>query len=72
MEHTTTPEAKMTRQTPITSGTWNRIARKHYQHISGIQVIYRHNAWAWEVVGGKDDGHRYGTLSVAQHAATLG
>jgi hypothetical protein len=57
---------------PTTEGTWNRVARRHYRHESGIEVVYRSNAWAWEVVGGKDDGHRYSTLSVAQHAATDG
>jgi hypothetical protein len=55
---------------PITEGTWVKIARKHYRHVSGIEVRYDDNAWTWEVIGGKDDGHRYGTLSVAQWAAT--
>ena len=45
----------MTRMKPITQGTWNRIARKHYRHESGVEVIYRPNSWNWEVVGGAND-----------------
>jgi hypothetical protein len=60
----------MTRQTPITSGTWNRIAKKHYRHIDGTEVIYRHNSWVWEVIGGPNDGLCWTTLSAAQHFAT--
>lgn len=59
----------MTRMKPITEGTWNRIARKQYRHISGIEVLYRHNSWVWEVVGGKNDGLCWTTLSHAQHFA---
>jgi len=58
------------RLSPVTTGVWERIARKHYQHISGIEVIYRCNAWAWEIIGGPEDGRRYTGLAVAQHAAT--
>jgi hypothetical protein len=70
MEFTTTPEAKMTRSTPTTTGTWNRIASKTYRHLSGIEVAYDHNAWNWQIVGGANDGSRYQTLTVAQHYAT--
>jgi hypothetical protein len=59
----------MTRQQPITEGTWNRIARKHYRHINGAEVIYRPNSWNWEVIGGPNDGLRWTTLSAAQHFA---
>jgi len=54
------------------NGMWVKVASKHYRHDSGIEVIYRHNAWAWEVRGGQDDGHSYKTLRVAQHSATKG
>jgi hypothetical protein len=60
MESTTQEERNM----------WSKIASKHYRHESGIEVIYRHNAWTWEVVGGRDDGHCYTTLRVAQYSAT--
>lgn len=56
---------------PVTQGVWERIGHKHYQHVAGFEVVYRCNSWNWEVVGGSQDGHRYQTLSVAQHAATL-
>lgn len=59
----------MTRVIPTTSGTWERIARKHYRHIGGHEVRYDCNRWAWEVIGGANDGYLYGTLNVAQHAA---
>lgn len=69
---TQTEGAKMTRQQPTASGTWNRIARKHYRHISGVEVIYRPNTWNWEVIGGQYDGLRWSTLSAAQHFAEKG
>lgn len=59
----------MTRMQPTTFGTWNKIAKKHYRHESGVEVIYRHNGWLWEIVGGKNDGLRYERLWAAQHAA---
>lgn len=58
------------RSKPATEGTWNRIARKHYRHMSGIEVRYDHNAWNWEIIGGPEDGYRYSTLTVAQLSAT--
>jgi hypothetical protein len=48
---------------------WSKIANKTYQHTSGVQVIYRHNTWNWEIVGGREDGNTYKTLRVAQHYA---
>ena len=54
----------------INNGEWNRIASKTHKHESGIIIRYDYNRWLWVVVGGKDDGHAYMTLSVAQHAAT--
>lgn len=60
------------RMQPTTQGTWERIGRKHYQHVTGIEVVYRHNEWCWEIVGGKYDGHRFDRLWAAQHHALLG
>ena len=61
----------MTRAKPTISGTWAKIARKHYRHIDGKEVRYDCNAWAWEVIGGANDGYMYKTLNVAQHAAIM-
>lgn len=58
----------MIKQQPTTTGTWNRTARKHYTHMTGIVVRYDNNRWAWEVIGGKRDGLHFQTLSAAQHA----
>lgn len=60
----------MNRAKPITEGTWTKIASKHYRHIDGIEVKYNHNRWVWVIVGGRNDGQAYGTLSVAQYVAT--
>lgn len=60
----------MKRAQPITSGEWNRIARKHYRHIDGAEVVYRWNLYHWEIIGGPNDGERYETLNVAQYYAT--
>lgn len=52
------------------NGLWQSVGRKRYQHVSGVEIVYRHNFWLWEIVGGKYDGHRYERLWAAQHAAT--
>jgi len=57
---------------PTTKGTWIKVARKHYQHVTGIECRYDCNRWLWEIVGGAEDGRFYGTLWVAQHAAIRG
>lgn len=57
-------------QPAINNGEWARIAHKTHKHVSGVVVRYDCNRWLWEVVGGKDDGSAYTTLSVAQYAAT--
>lgn len=61
----------MTRMTPEKIG-WDKIARKHYRHESGVEVRYNCNAWAWEIIGGSEDGYKYGTLSIAQYSALRG
>lgn len=58
------------RAKPCTSGEWARVARKHYRHVSGIEIAYDHMAWNWQIIGGREDGNRYPTLSVAQYSAT--
>lgn len=55
---------------PITSGEWAKAGRKHYRHMSGIEVRYNHNRWLWEIIGGPEDGLAYGTLWIAQYQAT--
>lgn len=57
------------RAKPITRGTWEKIARQRYRHMSGIEVKYDCNAWAWEIVGGSRDGEMYKTLNVSQYYA---
>ncbi len=54
------------RQKPCTEGVWERVGRKHYQHVAGPEVLYRHNDWLWEIVGTASDGERFSTLSAAQ------
>jgi len=60
----------MQRAKPITSGTWAKVGKKHYRHVSGVEVRYDWKRWGWEVIGGADDGNAYTTLNVAQHAGT--
>ena len=61
----------MKRMQPTTEGEWARVARKHYRHMSGVEIVYRPNLWLWEIVGGRNDGLKYERLWAAQHAATL-
>lgn len=35
----------------VTSGAWVKVGRKHYQHVTGLEIKYNHNAWAWETIG---------------------
>lgn len=58
------------RMKPTTTGEWSKIAKKHYRHVSGVEVRYNCNRWAWEVIGGPDNGRAYAALWVAQHSAT--
>lgn len=50
------------------SGEWVKVARKHYAHISGIEVRYDCNRWGWEVVG---QNELYTALWVAKHRAEV-
>lgn len=34
------------------SGSWVKVGKKHYQHISGAEVKYDCNAWGWVINGG--------------------
>lgn len=45
---------------------WAKVARKHYRHISGIEVRYDCNRWGWEVVG---QNELYTVLWAAKHRA---
>jgi hypothetical protein len=31
----------------VASGQWAKIGKKHYRHVSGIEVWYDCNAWKW-------------------------
>ena len=44
---------------------WAKVGKKHYVHVSGVEVAYDCNAWLWRVDGG--DG--YTTLWVAKQNA---
>lgn len=50
----------------VQTGAWVKVGRKHYAHISGVEVVYRCNDWAWEVIG---TGLMYQALWVAKQAA---
>ncbi len=51
----------------ISSGQWTKVARKDYRHSSGIRIVYRHNTYVWEIIGGKFDGDSYTTLKVSRY-----
>lgn len=36
------------------SGEWSKVGRKHYRHVSGVEVRYDVNAWGWRVDGGSE------------------
>lgn len=35
----------------VASGQWVKVARKHYRHVSGAEIVYDHNRWAWFACG---------------------
>lgn len=49
------------------SGEWASIGRKHYRHISGVEVRYNCNRWMWEIVGHHNQA--WTALWVAKHYA---
>ena len=49
-------------------GNWMKVAKKHYIHGSGAEVVYDHNRYGWQIVkadGSK--GYMFGALWVAKH-----
>lgn len=50
---------------------WTKTSRGTHEHGSGVSVRKTNELGdrKWQVVGGPNDGERYGTLSIAQHAA---
>jgi len=56
----------------VESGAWAKVGSKHFRHESGIEVKYDHNAWNWQIIGGRECGYRYGTLEVAAYSAVRG
>ena len=52
----------------VATGAWAKTAKKTYRHASGIVIRYNHTAWAWEVIGGAEDGYMYQTMTVAAYS----
>lgn len=48
----------------VQSGTWVKVARKHYRHVSGAEIRYNSNRWLWEIVGTE---HAHELLWAARH-----
>jgi hypothetical protein len=49
----------------VQGGAWVKVNRKHYRHISGIEIAYDGNRWLWKV----SDGTAYTLLWAARHWA---
>jgi hypothetical protein len=49
----------------VNSGAWVKVARKHYRHVSGVEVAYDCNRYIWKV----SDGTAWSSLWVARHNA---
>jgi hypothetical protein len=47
---------------------WEKTGKGQYRHATGRAVI-RRDSGLWEVIGGADDGNRYGTMHVAMYYA---
>lgn len=51
----------------VASGQWAKVGKKHFRHVSGIEVTYDCNAWRWLV--SSEPRLTWGTLEVAAHVA---
>lgn len=56
----------------VEESEWTKVASKHYRHVTGVQVKYDHNRWAWAVIGGKNCGRLYETKWASQMEAVKG
>lgn len=56
----------------VASGSWVKVGRKHYRHVSGAEVVYDCNRWHWQVTGAGSWDGLYGSLWVARHYAEKG
>lgn len=54
----------------VVKSEWKIIGRKHWSHLSGVQVKYDCNAWKWQVIGGAKCGNYYDTKWAAQTEGT--
>lgn len=46
--------ANDTHRQMVNSGAWAKVGKKHYRHVSGVEVRYNCNRWLWEVVGANE------------------
>jgi len=53
----------------VGSGAWVRVAKKHYRHVSGVEIVYRCNHWVWAVVEDGKPETRWSMLWVARYEA---
>lgn len=53
----------------VVKSEWVKFGPKHFSHVSGVQVKYDHNAWAWQVIGGAKCGTYYKAKWEAQTEA---
>lgn len=51
----------------VKSGQWAKVAKKHFRHVSGVEVTYDCNAWGWIV--STSPRQVWSTLEVAAHVA---
>ena len=52
----------------VASGAWVKVGRKHFRHVSGVEVRYDSNAWLWKVSGGPWDRYGFEVLHGARSA----
>lgn len=54
----------------VVKSEWKSVGRKHWSHVSGVQVKYDCNAWKWQIIGGARCGYKYDTKWAAQTEGT--
>jgi len=56
----------------VQTGEWVKVGKKHYQHVSGVEVVYDHNRWVWCIKGGPKNNTCWSALWVAKHEVERG
>lgn len=53
----------------VNAGDFVKVGRKHFRHVSGLEITYDSNAWHWRAVGRLWTTLDWAAYQVRKHAA---